>query len=78
MIDTHTRAEHITSAGLIRKRTGAKAIAGTRSAPCADIQVREGDHIRVGGLTLHVLDTPGHTDDSVSLRCEGRVSLATP
>ncbi len=29
----------------------------------------EGDTIQVGGLTLHVLATPGHSEGSVTLRC---------
>lgn len=30
----------------------------------------EGDTVTVGGLTFHVLHTPGHTKGSVCLRCE--------
>lgn len=31
---------------------------------------KEGDLIRVGGLEFHVMETPGHSRGSVTLRCE--------
>jgi len=35
----------------------------------ADIIVKDGDSIDLGGLTLEVLETPGHTRDSLSYYC---------
>jgi glyoxylase-like metal-dependent hydrolase (beta-lactamase superfamily II) len=46
--------------------------------PCpVDVELAEGDTIRVGDLTLSVYDTPGHSDGHVSLLLEegGRRSL---
>ena len=37
-------------------------------SPCAK-DYGEGDTIQVGGLTLKVLATPGHSEGSVTLRC---------
>lgn len=40
---------------------------GGRSSPPADQTVKEGDLIRVGGLSLKVLHTPGHSPGGMSL-----------
>lgn len=73
VLDTHVHADHVTAAALLRERTGAKTVAGRLSAPCADIHVAHGDVLRVGGIEVQVLETPGHTDDSVSYRVGDRV-----
>jgi hydroxyacylglutathione hydrolase len=41
--------------------------------PDPDRLVREGDAVAVGGLTLQVLETPGHTPGSISLRLDDAV-----
>lgn len=64
--DTHVHADHITAAGEIAERTNATSIAGTRGASCATLHVRHGDKLHIGKLDLEVLETPGHTDDSLS------------
>lgn len=73
VLDTHTHADHVTAAGLLRTRTGAKTVAGPSAAPCADVHVADGDVLRVGALRIQAIATPGHTDDSVSYLVEGRV-----
>lgn len=72
-LDTHTHADHVTAAGLLRTRTGAKTVAGPSAAPCADVHVKDGDVLRVGAILLQVIATPGHTDDSVSYLVGERV-----
>lgn len=73
VLETHVHADHVTAAGAIRERTGAKTVAGARGAPCVDIAVRHGDGIDLGRLTIRVLETPGHTDDSLSFCLPGVV-----
>lgn len=73
VLDTHIHADHVTGAGTISSRTGAKSVSGKLGAPCADIQVAAGDTLGFGGYELEVLGTPGHTDDSVSYRTADRV-----
>lgn len=68
VLDTHVHADHVTAAGALRARTGARAVAGKKGAACVDIQVGEGDTLRVGSIRIEVLETPGHTDDSVTYR----------
>lgn len=73
VLDTHTHADHVTGAAALRARTGARTICGTGGAACADHLARAGEVIPLGDLSLHVLATPGHTDDSVSFRMNDRV-----
>jgi len=63
-LETHVHADHLTGARKL------KALAGSRIAypaaddlPCADLQMHEGEPVRVGKLELHPLATPGHTDN---------------
>lgn len=73
VLETHVHADHVTGAGLLRERTGATVVASARGAPCVDRQVAHGDVVRLGKLELKVLETPGHTDDSLSYLCAGRL-----
>jgi glyoxylase-like metal-dependent hydrolase (beta-lactamase superfamily II) len=73
VLETHVHADHVTAAGQLRERTGCQVVAGEGGASCASIHARHGDEVRVGALTLRVLATPGHTDDSVSYLLDGRV-----
>ena len=63
-IETHIHADHVTGASRLRERTGCKCAVPEKSgAARADVQVREGEAIRIGELELNPLYTPGHTDD---------------
>ncbi|MCP3099246.1 MBL fold metallo-hydrolase [Myxococcus sp. K15C18031901] len=73
VMETHVHADHVTGAGRLRERTGAQVMASSRGAPCVDRHLGDGDVVRVGGLELRVLETPGHTDDSLSFLCDGRL-----
>ncbi|MBN8231265.1 MBL fold metallo-hydrolase [Corallococcus macrosporus] len=73
VLDTHVHADHVTAAGLLRQRTGARVVASHRGAPCVDVKVHHGDVLALGALRVEVLETPGHTDDSVSYRIGKRV-----
>ena len=73
-VDTHLHADHITGLGALRDRTHCITVMGEQTrADVVSMRVAEGDHIDVEGLTLDVLYTPGHTDDSYSYLFDGRV-----
>lgn len=75
VVDTHTHADHVSGAALLKDRTGcAYAIHEASPVRCADRRLRDGERIELpGGISLAVLHTPGHTRDSVCLLVEGRV-----
>lgn len=74
VIDTHTHADHRTAAWDLRDLADARVVMHRRApAPHVDVHVDDGQRIAVGEVDLNVLHTPGHTPDSISLCCGGRV-----
>ncbi|HUL06980.1 MAG TPA: MBL fold metallo-hydrolase [Candidatus Acidoferrum sp.] len=72
--DTHLHADHITGLGALRDRTRCITVMGEQSrVDVVSMRVTEGDRIEIEGLTLDVLYTPGHTDDSYSFLLADRV-----
>jgi sulfur dioxygenase len=73
-LDTHLHADHITGLGALRDRTQCITVMGEQSGvDVVSMRVAEGDKVRIEGLALDVLYTPGHTDDSYSFRMHDRV-----
>lgn len=68
IIETHTHADHISSAQALKQATGA-AIVRHQLAPSAakDVAVSGGEELSLGEHKLKVLGTPGHTNESISL-----------
>lgn len=70
LVETHIHADHITSSGLIREKTGAKILIGSGSAlETADRLLEDGEEIAFGEQTLKAIATPGHTDSCTSYYC---------
>lgn len=64
-LDTHVHADHVTALGLLGSKTNASTYLGTPGeVACADSALEEGQVISFGTLSLNVMYTPGHTDDS--------------
>ncbi|MFM9088897.1 MAG: MBL fold metallo-hydrolase, partial [Cyanobium sp.] len=68
-LETHLHADHITSAGQLRRRTGCRLIVpaapGVRNA---DRLLHGGERLPLGTLWLEVIPTPGHTPEHVAYR----------
>ena len=63
-LETHIHADHITGAGRLRALTGSKAgFPAPSAAEFVDFTISEGEAVRIGGIELRPLYTPGHTDD---------------
>ena len=74
IFDTHVHADHVTGAGALRTRTGAKTHFSARGGPaCADVLLNEGDVVQLGALAVRALATPGHTDSCLSYVMGDRV-----
>ncbi len=73
-LDTHTHADHITATGPLSKQTACRIAMGVQSkAEHVSQKIKEGDIINVDGIKLEAIYTPGHTDDSYSLKMDDRV-----
>jgi sulfur dioxygenase len=74
ILETHVHADHITSAGEIRRKTGAKiAVNSAYGLTCADRGLTDGDTISFGRHQLKVIHTPGHTKGCTSYHLGDRV-----
>lgn len=70
--DTHTHADHVTGLSKLRSLTKCITMMGDESkAATVSIRVKDGDKITIKGLEFDVIYTPGHTDDSYMLHCQG-------
>jgi glyoxylase-like metal-dependent hydrolase (beta-lactamase superfamily II)/rhodanese-related sulfurtransferase len=73
-VDTHLHADHVTGLGELRDRTHCITIMGEQSqADVVSMRVADGDKVTIEGITLDVMYTPGHTDDSYSYLLGDRV-----
>lgn len=73
-VDTHLHADHITGSAALRDRTHCVTVMGEQTkADIVGMRVTEGDRIEIEGLSLEVIYTPGHTDDSYSFLMDDRV-----
>src|SRR5215218_9183579 len=73
-VDTHLHADHITGLGALRDRTRCITVMGEQSSvDCVSMRVADGDRLRIEGVVLEVVYTPGHTDDSYSFVLPDRV-----
>ncbi len=73
-VDTHLHADHVTGLGELRDRTHCVTIMGEQSkADVVAMRVADGDKVMIEGLSLDVMYTPGHTDDSYSYLMGDRV-----
>jgi sulfur dioxygenase len=73
-IDTHLHADHVTALGALRDRTHCITLMGERSkVDVVSMRVADGDTVKIEGVSLKALYTPGHTDDSYCFLMNDRV-----
>src|SRR5919109_391960 len=66
-VDTHLHADHITGLGALRDRTHCITVMGEQSkVDVVSMRVADGDQLTIEGVSMDVIYTPGHTDDSYS------------
>ncbi|MEV6441088.1 MBL fold metallo-hydrolase [Amycolatopsis sp. NPDC051716] len=70
---THCHPDHAEGAPWFAERTGAPVRAFDPALCLGGSSFVDGEVLSAGGLSLRVLHTPGHTDDSVSLVLDGQV-----
>jgi glyoxylase-like metal-dependent hydrolase (beta-lactamase superfamily II) len=73
IINTHHHADHTAGNNNLRSNFHAKIVAHRFSSVDKDVSVADGDVIRVSGVTIKVIHTPGHTPDSICLLSENKL-----
>ena len=73
-MDTHVHADHKTGLGKLRQLTRCMTCLGNNAAVSGiSRRLKHGDTISIDGISLDVLETPGHTDDSCCYYMQGMV-----
>ena len=68
VIETHLHADFVSGHRELAARTGAEIVFGEKAAATfPHLGVKEGDEIRLGEVVLRILETPGHTPESISI-----------
>ncbi len=65
---THEHADHVEGIPGLKAKFGCRVVAPRKSTqvPLVDEVVSEGDRVTFGGITVDVLDTPGHCADHIA------------
>lgn len=75
---THRHADHVQGIAPLKRRFGCRVAAPIRAkaeVPDADVTLSEGEIVKVGELSAHVWETPGHCRDHVSFWFAGERAL---
>ena len=79
IIETHIQSDFVSGARELAVAAGAPIYApASEEYDFEHEALGEGDTVEVGGLTLRVLETPGHSPEHISLLVEGGQGLDAP
>jgi hydroxyacylglutathione hydrolase len=68
VVETHLHADFVSGHHELAERAGAKIVFGSKTGATFDhIAVHDGDILKIGKASLKILETPGHTPESISL-----------
>jgi hydroxyacylglutathione hydrolase len=68
VIETHLHADFVSGHRELAERTGAEIVFGAKAeAAFPHRSVYDGDEIKIGQVVLRILETPGHTPESISI-----------
>ena len=68
IFETHLHADFVSGHKELAARTGAKIYMGAQAgAEFSNVAVRDGFELKFGQITIRVLETPGHTPESICL-----------
>ena len=76
VVETHLHADFVSGHRELAARAGAEIVFGAAArAEFPHRAVRDGDTLRVGGIELRAMETPGHTPESVCWLVDGKKLL---
>ncbi len=74
VIDTHIHADHISGMAELRDRTNCITVMGDRTpADVVSMKVADGEEVKIDGISIKAMYTPGHTSESFSFAMKDRV-----
>lgn len=72
IVNTHWHKDHTEATAALARLSGAKTLIGVKDKPKAqkyfdaDILIRDGDTLRLGNTEMEFMETPGHTEGTIS------------
>lgn len=79
VIETHLHADFVSGHRELAERSGAEVVFGAKAeAGFPHRAVADGDELRVGDAVLRILETPGHTPESISVLAFEKAGEAQP
>jgi hydroxyacylglutathione hydrolase len=68
VIETHLHADFVSGHKELAERSGARIVFGSKAGATFDYApVKDGDELRIGKVILRVMETPGHSPESISI-----------
>lgn len=67
IFETHRNEDYVTGSRELQEKTGAEIRHGSRMDFSFGRPVAEGDRLTLGSMEITVVETPGHTEESISL-----------
>ncbi|HEX8476215.1 MAG TPA: MBL fold metallo-hydrolase [Pyrinomonadaceae bacterium] len=68
IIETHLHADFVSGHAELAARTGAEIVFGAKAGAVVKHRaVSDGDELRIGRVRLRIMETPGHTPESISV-----------
>jgi hydroxyacylglutathione hydrolase len=67
IINTHGHSDHTAGNMMLRSTFGAQIVAHSKTRVRTDMTVDDGDELHIGRVSLKVIYTPGHSEDSMCL-----------
>ena len=79
VLETHLHADFVSGHRELADRTGAEIIFGEKAqAAFPHRAVKDGDEVHIGGISLHILETPGHTPEGICVLVEDPANPDAP
>jgi len=76
VLETHVHADHVSRARALCELTGAQLVLPLNErASYAYRAINDGDRIRLGGITVEAISTPGHTGESTCYLIDDEILL---
>jgi hydroxyacylglutathione hydrolase len=73
IINTHSHSDHTAGNEELASKTGAKLLLHKNARIKKDIDLNDGDIIKIGKIKIKVMHTPGHSPDSICLLLDNKL-----
>ena len=79
VLETHLHADFVSGHRELADRTGAQILFGEKAqATFPHRALRDGDEVRIGDITLRILETPGHTPEGICVLIDDPTNASAP